>query len=124
MTKCRRAKMTRGENNPVYSKCSISEIPYEILCHYYKILLNANNNFNLYEHKQSIFLPNYKQKLSMRSSIRYIPLMHSVHLKIYNQFISPGNIIQLDQNNVTFCTNFYNPSSILYDAIKNTLIRF
>lgn len=55
---------------------------------------------------QSIFLPNYKQKLSMRSSIRYIPLMHSVHLKIYNQFISPGNTIQLDQNNVNFLHKF------------------
>lgn len=63
MTKCRRAKMTRGENNPVYSKCSISEIPYEILCHYYKILLNANNNFNLYEHKSINFFAELQTKI-------------------------------------------------------------
>lgn len=100
----------------------------KMLYDYYKILLNAKKYFNLYEHK-SIFYRINKQNLSMCSSIRYIPLMHSVHKKIYKHSISPGNICKTNlyssiRTTLTFCINFYHPSPILYDAIENTLIRF
>lgn len=67
---------------------------------------------------QSIFYRINKQNLSMRSSIRDIPLMHSVHLEIYNQSISPGNICKTNsyssiRTTLTFCINFYHPSPIL-----------
>lgn len=128
--KCRREKITRGENNHVYCKCSISEIPYKKCYMIITKSCSMQKNTLIYMNiNQSIFYRINKQNLSMRSSIRDIPLMHSVHLEIYNQSISPGNICKTNlyssiRTTLTFCINFYHPSPILYDAIENTLIRF